>query len=654
MPTRIIALLIGLPVVALTAAPSQGGADQRATTPSGSAVITGTVVDAGAGRPVVGAIVAIRGGGSRPGPNPEMPQPVRTDAAGRFFFRDLAAGSYTISSTRSGWMPGGYGRERPDGPTRPLDVSDGARRGGLRIPMWRYATISGRVTDETGDPLVGFEVRAVARTWVAGRPRHVFVERAGRTHTDDRGMYRMSDLAPGDYLVVVPAGVTSEPANFSQVVRTAGETPRTYLQTMTAVGTAPRLLTGRAEITTAGRDWRLSSVVALPGTPPADRPWRTYVSTFHPSAAAIDAAVAVTAVSGRDRSGVDIAVPFVATHTVSGELVGPDGPAALRAVHLIPASAAAAPLIDTATAIADGGGAFSFYGVPPGQYIARIVQTQWPTGEGLRLGIAGGTGAVPYIVTFGRPSDGGPLPLPTEPLLYAEEAVTVSDQPVGGVRLTLREGPRIIGDVLWEGTAPRPAPADWRKTQIVVEPARGDEMFAIQYGEMSADGHFATPSLWPGAYLIRVPQPPEGWTLKSATYRGRDVSETAIDVRGDLTGVVITFTDQPPATIDGAIQDPDGEQAESVAVLLFPAAPDAWLDYGQSSRRLQNVTAATGGTFTLTAPPAGEYCLVAVPEAQTVDWRNPAVLTRLAVLAERIQMVDGRPLTRALVLRRLQ
>jgi hypothetical protein len=69
---------------------------------------------------------------------------------------------------------------------------------------------------------------------------------------------------------------------------------------------------------------------------------------------------------------------------------------------------------------------------------------------------------------------------------------------------------------------------------------------------------------------------------------------------------------------------------------------------------LQNVTAATGGTFTLPAPPAGEYCLVAVPEAQTVDWRNPAVLTRLAVLAERIQMVDGRPLTRALVLRRLQ
>jgi hypothetical protein len=54
------------------------------------------------------------------------------------------------------------------------------------------------------------------------------------------------------------------------------------------------------------------------------------------------------------------------------------------------------------------------------------------------------------------------------------------------------------------------------------------------------------------------------------------------------------------------------------------------------------------------APPDGEYLLVAIPDAQASDWANPAMLQRLAEIAEAIQVRDGQPLTRTLPLRRLR
>jgi hypothetical protein len=37
-------------------------------------------------------------------------------------------------------------------------------------------------------------------------------------------------------------------------------------------------------------------------------------------------------------------------------------------------------------------------------------------------------------------------------------------------------------------------------------------------------------------------------------------------------------------------------------------------------------------------PPPGEYLIVAIPDQQANDWRDPAVLLKLAPLAERIRV----------------
>jgi hypothetical protein len=51
-------------------------------------------------------------------------------------------------------------------------------------------------------------------------------------------------------------------------------------------------------------------------------------------------------------------------------------------------------------------------------------------------------------------------------------------------------------------------------------------------------------------------------------------------------------------------------------------------------------TPATGA-FSIAAPPAGDYLIVAVNEADTGNWRDPAILAKLAAVAERVTVRFG-------------
>src|SRR5688572_11653161 len=176
-----------------SAGPS-GMAPGSAPMKSGSGVIFGQVTEADSNRAVPGAIVTINLPGS---------QPIRVmaDGQGRFGFRDMPAGGFNVAATRPGWVDGAYGRTRPGGPTLPLVLAEGERVSGVVVPMWRYATIAGTVNDESGEPLVRVPVRVLKRTMVGGK---VTLREVPGDTTDDRGTYRIGQLEPGEYLVVVP------------------------------------------------------------------------------------------------------------------------------------------------------------------------------------------------------------------------------------------------------------------------------------------------------------------------------------------------------------------------------------------------------------------------------------------------------------------
>ena len=632
------AALLAIVTIRTQNVPAQTGAGQS----PGTGLITGRVVEADGKTPIAAVIVALSGGGG--GPFAQDANRVLTDAEGRFFVSDVAAGSYSLTAQKPGYIQGAYGRRRPGGTSLSLDLADAGRQGDITIVLWRDAILTGRVVDESGEPMVDVAVRAARMGFVAGRRQ---MKDMIKIRTDDRGIYRFSSLLPADYVLAVVATVTTESTSYAGAMRANGEPPNSFLQTMTAVGSAP-LISYQPVTGVTGNSARVaSSELATASAPLQTGAWLTYPTTYLPRATTLSSATVVHALPGQVQTLADLTVRLMATYQVSGQVTAPEGPGGYYAVHLVPFDAADAPLFDAATAVTDSGGVFNFFGVPPGQYVARVVKTPLPTGG--RLGVASmGGGSDSWISTMGRGTSG----VPSEPLLWASQSVTVSDRNIEGLNLTLSVGPRITGRAQFQGAAAQPSSAALAAISVLLEPANGLAYRSVYPGRLTPDGQFATPSTWPSKYLIRAGAPP-GWTFVSATYEGVDVSETPLDLTTDVEGVLLVFTDHT-GTITGTVEPDPGGTATGAAVLLFPSDAAAWVDYGRSSRRVREVSAGPKGTFTLPTPPPGEYDLVAIPDEQAADWQNPAFLARVSAIADHITVKPGESVTHSLHLRRVQ
>ena len=629
---------IAVVAVALVCAAAAQSAQEPAR---GSGIVAGRVVDAN-GAPVPAATVSLE---KASGGDEEEGDRVLTDDSGRFVFSNVPAGNFRIDARKAGWLAGSLGRKRPGGSRASFDLSDGERRNDFAITLWRSAIISGRVVDDAGDPLIGAEVRAIKQVFVAGRRQN---DKPIRERTDDRGVYRFPNLVPGDYLVAVIASVLSEPPGLAGAVHAGQELPSSYLETMAATGSYPVLFDRATGL--VGPDRALvGSLTSLPGMPSADGAWPAYPTTYHPGATAQAGATLIRAQSGEPRTDIDVTVRLTPTWPVSGIVRDAAGPAVFHAVHLVPADTSDRPLVDVATAVTDAKGAFTLYGVPAGRYIARVIRVPVPTGS--RYGLVGGTGEIPQVMAFseGPPGSAGP---PTESLWHADQSVVVVDRAIRDVAITMREGARVRGRVRFEGSRAQPTAEEWQKARLSLLPANGRVDAVPWNAPFMNDGRFVSASIWPGRYLVRADAPP-GWYFKDATYQGREISARPIDVAADLDNVVITFTDKQH-TMKGSVQVEPGASSEDATVLLFPVDSALWIDSGRPSRLMASARVAKSAQYELKLPPPGEYFIVAIPEEAADEWQNPALLSKLATMAERIRVTGDAPMVQSLPLKRVR
>ncbi len=539
---------------------ARGPQGQATASAPRSSTIAGRIVDGASGQAVPAAVVTLGVRGERL--QATTPR-VLTDSSGRYVFTDVAKDTYTLDVSKPGWLDGSFGRLRPAGTAAPLDVGEGEHRSDVDLRLWRVGVVAGRVVDEAGDPLVGVDVRVFQRSFPAGRARWTFATRA---ITDDRGVYRLATLQPGSYLVVAPATITSAPPGIRR-----GAQPSAFFQTMTAIGAAPMSFDGGDLPTSTGL--RLASVLSVPIPPEPGRAWSTYPTTFHPSALGVSQATVVTVASGEVRTSVDISIRLTPTYEVSGTLVDDTGaPALTHAVHLIPDDSADNPMIDTSTAVTDDTGAFTFYGVPTGDYVARVVKTPAPEG-GVRLTTCSlGGGTISWVCP------GSPVP-PTGDLFHAEARIAVRDRPLRHVPMRLSKGARVRGRAEFIGTAKPPARSALGEIAIWLD--RADGTTNLQAGgfdptlpaRLTPELAFITPSTWPGRHVLRVTGIPEGWSLRGATMNGREISDTAFDLQSDVSDVVLTLVDRTP-TLQGTVRTTAGQANSSAIVLLFPTEAD--------------------------------------------------------------------------------
>lgn len=145
--------------------------------------------------------------------------PARTDAQGRFTLKNLPAGSYDVTARADGHVSLRYGqRTSSDGPKR-IELADAQEFTEANIVLPKFTAIEGQLLDEFGDPMPGVRVMASTVTFAAGKNR---IMPANGTQnvppTDDRGMFRIYGLAPGDYYlqaVTGPFAGPNDPSGFA-------------------------------------------------------------------------------------------------------------------------------------------------------------------------------------------------------------------------------------------------------------------------------------------------------------------------------------------------------------------------------------------------------------------------------------------------------
>ena len=120
-----------------------------------------------------------------------------TDSQGQFSFDKVPAGDYTVSVSRDQYLATSFGQKKYNRPGSTIVLADG-QKVSIKIPMQRGGVITGVITGEDGEPLINAQVRAM-RYDTSSRVQAPPGERL-REH-DDRGVYRMFGLQPGDYLV---------------------------------------------------------------------------------------------------------------------------------------------------------------------------------------------------------------------------------------------------------------------------------------------------------------------------------------------------------------------------------------------------------------------------------------------------------------------
>jgi len=146
---------------------------------------------------------------------------VTTDDSGRFSVDSIVAGPLLVSAVKSGYAQVESRRTlrlfqigRAVTSPSPNDVQYGRRlelgsdeSRSVDLQMAHWSTLSGRVTDENGDPLEAVEVNVLQVRYEAGRR---WLMSAGTPRlTDDRGAYRLHGLSPGRYIVAAAVGQVS-------------------------------------------------------------------------------------------------------------------------------------------------------------------------------------------------------------------------------------------------------------------------------------------------------------------------------------------------------------------------------------------------------------------------------------------------------------
>jgi hypothetical protein len=265
------------------------------------------------------------------------------------------------------------------------------------------------------------------------------------------------------------------------------------------------------------------------------------------------------------------------------------------------------------------------------------------------------------IMSSGSSGTSVPPPLPPDLTLWATIPVNVGETDIAGLSVALHSGARISGSLVFEGTKEQPTGDQLQRASVQINPIAGTAPVQILTAakRVEANGQFASVGYPPGKYTVSAALPPiqaggVAWRFKSATFRGRDVSDEGLTVAGeDVSGLVITFTDRS-TEVRGTVADAKGQPDPNASVVVLPADSQAWKQGTINARRIRSTRATSTGAFGFTDLPPGAYFIAAISEESLENWQDPKTLEAIARVATHFTLGDGEKTTQSLITRTLR
>ena len=584
--------------------------------PVGKGNISGVVAVAGTGQPARRARVNLS--------STEMGRgrSTITDDSGRFAFAQLPEGRYTMSASKQGYIAGSYGQRIPGRAGTPIQLADGQQMR-IQLQIWRGSVITGVVLDETGEAIPNTPVRAFRYVFQGGQR---VLQQSGNAQTDDRGVYRLFGLQPGEYLVsATPRGAILQPGAAVEEVRVAVSAA---IERAAASGALPAqaqasLIERAAAVSAGSGDAQPES-----GT--------GYAPVYYPGTTSPSSATSITVGPGEEKAGIDFSYQVVPVATVDGIVTSSTQMPPNVQVMLIN-TGFNIPGLSPGGARVDANGAFKINNVPPGQYTV-VARATIQNGRG---GGPGGRGMAPTMV---RPDGGGRAmlagPAAEATRLWGSVDISVDGRAVSNVLINLQQGVAVSGRIAFDGTTAQP-PADLSRMRVnlqpVITPGTSGELVTAAAGRVEADGKFTIASVVPGRYRLMASNAGEGWFLGSSAIDGQDALDFAAEIKGSVSSAVVTFTDRR-AELSGTVTDEKSQPVSDYTLIVFPA--DARYRTPQS-RRIVSARPATDGRYSFRSLPPGDYRIATVLDPEPGSWFDPAFLEELEKSSVRFSIAEG-------------
>jgi hypothetical protein len=565
--------------------PMMGGQRQFKT---GTGRIRGRVLSSDGSAPLRRAQVRISG-------TEVAPKAALTDADGRYEFRELPAGRFTLTATKSGHVSVQYGQTRPFESGRPIELADKQALDNADIAMPRGSVITGRIVDEFGEPLADVTVNAMRQSWSNGRRR--LMPAPGRTgQTNDLGQFRIFGLPPGDYYV-------------SATLRGAGLEMMAMEMEVMMVGPASG----------AG--------------PTASMPKSGYAPTYFPGTPNASDAQRITLPAGQESPSVDFGLVPVKLSRITGIVMGSDGkPLEGSMLNLTPASRNELTLpLGLGSARSGKDGSFTINNVAPGDYLLQA------RGMQIMMTSAPGGGDATMVFRTASMAGGGESEFGSQPL-------SVGGEEVANVILMTSKGTTATGRVTFEGGD---KPASLNSIRIMSLATDADGPIALGGGggasPLKEDGTFELKGL-AGMRLIRLAGAPQGWIVKSVRLNGQDITDTGTEFKpGEaVSGLEVVLTSRT-TSVSGGVTAGDGDAIKDYTVVVFSDSPEHWRL--PMTRYVQGTRPNQEGRFQIQNLPPGSYYAIAVDYVPQGEWGDPELLERLRAKARRFSVDEGQTQT---------